>query len=50
MTANKHVGSAFDDLLEETGELVEVNAIAIKRVIAWEISEMMRIELTWMSC
>jgi len=44
MTVNNYVGSTFDDFLEETGELVEVNAIAIKRVIAWEISEKMRIE------
>ncbi len=44
MAKNKHIGSSLDDLLEETGELVEVNAVAIKRVIAWEIKEMMRIE------
>jgi len=44
MAKNKHIGSSLDDLLEETGELVEVNAVAIKRVIAWEISEMMRLE------
>ena len=38
---NKHLGSSLDDLLEETGELAEVNAVAIKRVIAWEIMQKM---------
>ncbi len=41
---NKYVGSSLDDLLEETGELAEVNAIAIKRVIAWQISQKMKAE------
>ncbi|MFT5452965.1 MAG: antitoxin HicB [Enterobacterales bacterium] len=41
---NKHIGSSLESLLEETEELVEVNAVAIKRVIAWEISEIMRLE------
>ena len=36
---NKHIGSSLDDLLGETGELAEVNAVAIKRVIAWQISQ-----------
>jgi len=41
---NQYIGSSLDDLLEETGDLAEVNAIAIKRVIAWEISQKMEIE------
>ena len=41
---NKHIGSSFDDLLAETGELAEVNAAAIKRVIAWEIGQKMEKE------
>jgi len=41
---NKHVGSSLDDLLKETGELAEVNALAIKRVIAWEIAQKMELE------
>ncbi len=41
---NKHLGSSFDSLLEETGELAEVNAVAIKRVIAWEITQKMAAE------
>jgi len=41
---NSHIGSSFESLLEETGEQVEVNAVAIKRVIAWEIRQMMKLE------
>jgi len=33
--ANPHFGSALDDLLEETGELAEVSAIAIECVEFW---------------
>ncbi len=38
---NQYIGSSLDDLLEETGELAEVNTVAIKRVIAWEIVQKM---------
>ncbi len=41
---NQHIGSSFDSLLEETGELAEVSAMAIKRVIAWEITQKMAAE------
>jgi len=41
---NQHMGSSLDNLLEETGELAEVNADAIKRVIAWEIQQKMEAE------
>jgi len=41
---NQYIGSSLDDLLEETGELAEVNTVAIKRVIAWEIAQKMEIE------
>lgn len=44
MAKNQHIGSSLDDLLEETGELTEVSAVAIKRVIAWEISQKMETE------
>lgn len=40
----KYIGSSFDEFLAETGELAEVNAIAIKRVIAWEIAQKMEKE------
>ena len=44
MAKNQYIGSSFDDLLEDTGELTEVSAVAIKRVIAWEISQKMEEE------
>lgn len=37
MIDNPHIGSSLDDLLEEDGVLAEVNAVAIKRVLAWQI-------------
>jgi antitoxin HicB len=42
MTGNPHIGSSLDDLLEETGELAEVEAVAIKRVVAWQVAEAMK--------
>lgn len=41
MNKNPHVGSSVDDLLEEEGTLEEINLIAAKRVIAWQISKAM---------
>lgn len=41
MTHNPHIGSSLDELLEEEGLLSEVSAIAIKRVLAWQVSEAM---------
>lgn len=37
--ANKHVGSSFDDFLREEGRLDEADAVAVKRVIAWQLEE-----------
>lgn len=42
MNKNKHIGSSFDDFLAEEGLLEEANAVAAKRVIAWQISEAMK--------
>jgi antitoxin HicB len=39
---DRHSGSSFDDFLEEEGILEEVEAVAIKRVIAWQLAEAMR--------
>lgn len=36
---NKHLGSSFDDFLEEEGLLAEVEATAIKRIIAYQIEQ-----------
>lgn len=41
MSKNPYVGSSLDDLLEEEGTLEEINLIAAKRVIAWQISKAM---------
>lgn len=40
--SNKHIGSNFDDFLSEEGILDEVTAVAVKRVLAWQISQEMR--------
>ncbi|GIX38004.1 MAG: Fis family transcriptional regulator [Silanimonas sp.] len=39
---NRHVGSDFDGFLAEEGLLEETTAVAIKRVIAWQIAEAMK--------
>lgn len=38
---NRFIGSDFDDFLEEEGLLVETEAVAIKRVIAFQIEQLM---------
>ncbi|MGH1395029.1 MAG: hypothetical protein ACRAVC_13515 [Trichormus sp.] len=39
MKKNPHIGSSLDDLFKEEGTLEEINLIATKRVIAWQLSE-----------
>ncbi|MEM7772632.1 MAG: Fis family transcriptional regulator [Cyanobacteria bacterium P01_A01_bin.37] len=39
-----HLGSSFDDFLEEEGILPEVSAIALKRVLAWQIVQAMEVQ------
>ena len=38
---NKNIGSDFDDFLIHEGMLEEVTAVAVKRVIAWQIEQEM---------
>nr|MDA3823976.1 helix-turn-helix transcriptional regulator [Bacteroidales bacterium] len=38
---NKHVGSDFDDFLQEEGLLAQAEATAIKRVLAFQIQKEM---------
>jgi antitoxin HicB len=38
----KHIGSNFDDFLAEEGLLEEAEAIAVKRVLAYQIGELMK--------
>ncbi|MEA5618536.1 Fis family transcriptional regulator [Cronbergia sp. UHCC 0137] len=45
MTQNPYIGSSLDAFLEEDGTLDEINLIAIKRVIAWQIQTAMAEEM-----
>ena len=38
---NKHVGSNFDDFLESEGILADVESVAWKRVITFQIEQLM---------
>jgi hypothetical protein len=42
MTKNPHIGSSFDDFLEQEGIRAEAESGALKRVIAWQISQAMK--------
>ncbi len=42
MKNNTHVGSSLNDLLEEDGILAEVNAIVLKRILAWQVLQEMQ--------
>jgi antitoxin HicB len=42
MKKNKHIGSSFDDFLEDEGILAEATAEAVKRLLAWQITEAMK--------
>ncbi|AIZ46616.1 Fis family transcriptional regulator [Deinococcus radiopugnans] len=39
---NKHIGSSFDDFLAEDGLLADVEAVALKRVIAFQLEQEMK--------
>lgn len=38
----KNIGSSFDDFLQEEAILDEATAVALKRVISWQIAEEMK--------
>jgi len=40
--AKKNIGSSFDDFLKEEAMLDEVTAVAMKRVISWQIAQEMK--------
>ncbi len=50
---NKHIGNNFDDFLEEEGLLAETESVAIKRVIAYQVAQLMKTKkypkLQWQS-
>lgn len=39
---NIHIGSSFDDFLAEDGRLEDATAVAIKRLITWQIEQAMK--------
>lgn len=39
-----HIGSSFDDFLAEEAILEETTAVAIKRVVAWQIEQEMKVQ------
>lgn len=39
---NKHIGNSFDDFLEEEGMLAETESVAIKRVLAYQVAQLMK--------
>ena len=38
----KHIGSSFDDFLAEEGLLEQAETVAIKRVLAYQVEELMK--------
>jgi antitoxin HicB len=39
---NNHSGSTFDSFLEEEGIREEVEAVAVKRILAWQLEQAMK--------
>ena len=39
---NKHIGSSFEDFLKKEGVFEETNTQALKRVLSWQIAQVMR--------
>jgi antitoxin HicB len=42
--SKKNVGSSFDDFLQEESLLESSTAVALKRVIAWQIDQEMKVQ------
>lgn len=42
MSWNKHSGSSFDGFLDSEGLLEESAALAVKRVIVWQVASLAR--------
>ncbi len=42
--SKKNIGSSFDDFLKEDAMLENATAVALKRVIAWQIAEEMKVQ------
>jgi hypothetical protein len=46
MEMNKHIGTSFDAFLSEAHVLEEVTVAAMKRVMAWRMSQRMKAQRT----
>jgi antitoxin HicB len=44
--AHNHSGSTFDSFLEEEGIREEVEAVAVKRILAWQLEQAMKQQQT----
>ena len=42
ISRHEHLGSSLEDFLQEEGILAETTAVAVKRVIAWQIAQEMK--------
>jgi DNA-binding Xre family transcriptional regulator len=42
MTARKNIGRDFNEFLSEEGLLEDAQAVAVKRVIAWQLRQLMQ--------
>ncbi len=42
--SKKNIGSSFDEFLSENATLDEATAVAVKRVIAWQIEQEMKVQ------
>lgn len=40
--SKKHIGSSFEEFLKEEGMYEEITTQAVKRVLAWQVSEAMK--------
>ncbi len=50
MKRNPHVGSDFDNFLQEEGILDEVQAVAVKRVLTYQLERGMKAKQTDQDC
>ena len=41
---NQHIGGDFDQFLEDQSLLAEAEAVAVKRVIAWQLEQEMKVK------
>ena len=42
MLKKKHLGSSLEDFLKDEGRLEEARRVAVKRVLAWQLAEIMK--------